>query len=90
MSYVEKNLVPGETLLYQTRHHWIVLIGPVLMALLVGLPGLLLLFAAADKNARLDMHASPLERQPRPAESGSVYCEAAPARYETRPTLKRE
>ncbi|MDQ1407221.1 MAG: hypothetical protein QOG55_2850, partial [Acidobacteriaceae bacterium] len=28
MSYVEKNLVPGETLLYQTRHHWVVLIGP--------------------------------------------------------------
>ena len=53
MSYVEKNLVPGETLLYQTRHHWIVLIGPLLMALLVGLPGLLLLFAAADKNAEL-------------------------------------
>jgi hypothetical protein len=36
MSYVEKNLVPGETLLYQTRHHWIVLIGPLLIALLVG------------------------------------------------------
>ena len=53
MSYVEKNLVPGETLLYQTRHHWIVLIGPLLMALLVGLPGLLLLFAAADKNLEL-------------------------------------
>ena len=53
MSYVEKNLVPGETLLYQTRHHWIVLIGPLLMALLVGLPGLLLLFAAAGKNAEL-------------------------------------
>ena len=29
MSYVEKSLVPGETLLYETRHHWMVLIGPV-------------------------------------------------------------
>jgi uncharacterized membrane protein YdbT with pleckstrin-like domain len=33
MSYVEKSLVPGETLLYQTRHHWMVLIGPALMGL---------------------------------------------------------
>jgi uncharacterized membrane protein YdbT with pleckstrin-like domain len=30
MSYVEKSLVPGETLLYQTRHHWMVLLGPLL------------------------------------------------------------
>jgi uncharacterized membrane protein YdbT with pleckstrin-like domain len=42
MSYAEKNLVPGETLLYQTRHHWFVLLGPLLMscvfvALAVGL-----------------------------------------------------
>jgi uncharacterized membrane protein YdbT with pleckstrin-like domain len=34
MSYVERSLVPGETLLYETRHHWMVLIGPLLMALL--------------------------------------------------------
>ena len=42
MSYAEKSLVPGETLLYQTRHHWFVLLGPLLMscvfvALAVGL-----------------------------------------------------
>jgi uncharacterized membrane protein YdbT with pleckstrin-like domain len=42
MSYVERSLVPGETLLYETRHHWLVLIGPllvsvVLAALAVGL-----------------------------------------------------
>ncbi len=42
MSYVEKSLVPGETLLYQTRHHWFVLLGPLLLscvfvALAVGL-----------------------------------------------------
>jgi uncharacterized membrane protein YdbT with pleckstrin-like domain len=35
MSYVEKNLVPGETLLYQTRHHWSVLLGPLLLSLLL-------------------------------------------------------
>ena len=34
MSYVEKSLVPGETLLYQTRHHWMVLLGPLLISAL--------------------------------------------------------
>ena len=53
MSYVERNLVPGETLLYQTRHHWIVLIGPLLIALLVGLPGLFLLFEVAAKRPEI-------------------------------------
>ena len=43
MSYADKNLVPGETLLYQTRHHWIVLFVPVLIGLVLGIPGLLLL-----------------------------------------------
>src|SRR5881227_2654883 len=46
MSYVDKNLVPGETLLYQTRHHWIVLLVPVLIGLLVGVPGAYLLMRA--------------------------------------------
>ena|ERR1700761_6490100 len=40
MSYVRKSLVPGETLMYDTRHHWIVLIGPLLMFLLLGVLGL--------------------------------------------------
>src|SRR5258708_35432348 len=43
LSYVEKNLIGGETLLYQTRHHWIVLLGPALASLLLGVPGLGLL-----------------------------------------------
>lgn len=54
MSYVEKNLVPGETLLYQTRHHWIVLLGPALLSLIMDLAGIALLVAAfsgkTDKN----------------------------------------
>ena len=44
MSYVSKNLVQGEKLLYETRHHWIVLLGSLLVALLTGIPGLVLLF----------------------------------------------
>ncbi len=40
MSYVRKSLVPGETLMYDTRHHWIVLIGPLLMFFLLAALGL--------------------------------------------------
>jgi uncharacterized membrane protein YdbT with pleckstrin-like domain len=35
MSYAEKSLVPGETLLYQTRHHWMVLLGPLLIGVVL-------------------------------------------------------
>jgi uncharacterized membrane protein YdbT with pleckstrin-like domain len=51
LSYVEKNLVAGEALLYQTRHHWIVLLGPLLVSLLLGIPGLgLLVESIATKS----------------------------------------
>jgi uncharacterized membrane protein YdbT with pleckstrin-like domain len=51
MSYITKNLVPGETLLFETRHHWFVLLGPLLVSLLLGIPGLALLIdALAAKN----------------------------------------
>src|SRR5260370_42705164 len=40
---VEKKLIAGETVLYQTGHHWIVLLGPALASLLLGVPGLGLL-----------------------------------------------
>lgn len=46
MSYVDRNLVPGETLLYQTRHHWIVLLVPTIIALVLGAPGVALLIEA--------------------------------------------
>jgi len=36
MSYVEKNLVSGETLIYRTGVHWSVLFWPVLLAILIG------------------------------------------------------
>ena len=41
MSYVESNLIPGEQVLYKTGLHWIVLVGPTVVAaffLLIGLP----------------------------------------------------
>jgi uncharacterized membrane protein YdbT with pleckstrin-like domain len=43
VSYVEKNLIAGETVVYTTRLHWIVLIRPIALSLLSGLPGLFLL-----------------------------------------------
>jgi uncharacterized membrane protein YdbT with pleckstrin-like domain len=39
MSYVEKHLIEGETIIYETRLHWVVLIGPLLLGLLFGLTG---------------------------------------------------
>ena len=46
MGYIDKNLVPGETLLYRTRHHWLVLLGPLIGALVMLVPGFALLVEA--------------------------------------------
>jgi len=43
MSYVEKHLIEGETIIYETRLHWIVLIVPILLGLLFGLTGVAML-----------------------------------------------
>ena len=43
MSYVEKHLIDGESIIYETRLHWIVLIVPVLLGLLFGLTGVAML-----------------------------------------------
>ena len=40
MGYIENNLVPGETVLYKTRLHWIVLIWPLVAGALLGGIGL--------------------------------------------------
>jgi len=40
MSYIEQNLVPGETVLYKTRLHWIVLVRPLIMAVVLASMGL--------------------------------------------------
>jgi uncharacterized membrane protein YdbT with pleckstrin-like domain len=46
MGYVDRNLVPGETLLYRTRHHWLVLLGPVVAGSSMLVPGIALLIEA--------------------------------------------
>ncbi len=40
MGYIEKNLVPGETVVYKTRLHWIVMIWLLVEGVLVGALGL--------------------------------------------------
>ena len=37
MSYVEKHLIPGESIQYQTKLHWIVMLGPAAIAVLFAL-----------------------------------------------------
>src|ERR1700731_170062 len=47
MSYIESNLVPGETGIYETSLHWIVMLWHIILGcLLLGLPGVLLLYYA--------------------------------------------
>jgi uncharacterized membrane protein YdbT with pleckstrin-like domain len=42
MGYVDRDLVPGETLLYRTRHHWLVLLGPLIGGSSLLVPGVAL------------------------------------------------
>jgi uncharacterized membrane protein YdbT with pleckstrin-like domain len=51
MSYVQKHLIDGETIIYETRLHWIVLIGPVVLGLLFALTGVGLLVLSGRTTA---------------------------------------
>jgi len=46
MSYVEKHLIEGETVVYETGLHWSVLIKPIFFGLLFGAPSAYLLVRA--------------------------------------------
>ncbi|MGC1187755.1 MAG: PH domain-containing protein [Candidatus Acidiferrales bacterium] len=46
MGYIEKNLVPGETVVYKTHLSWIVLIRPALAALLLAAIGAAIVYEA--------------------------------------------
>jgi uncharacterized membrane protein YdbT with pleckstrin-like domain len=43
MSYVDKNLIPGEKLMYRTGVHWSVLFGPAILAAIIAAPGIAIL-----------------------------------------------
>ncbi len=45
MSYAEKHLIAGETVQYETRLHWIVMLGHGLIAVILALVGVSLLIA---------------------------------------------
>jgi hypothetical protein len=49
LSYVEKHLIPGETVQYQTQLHWIVVLGHLLAATALELLALLFLIALFSK-----------------------------------------
>src|SRR5262245_12341437 len=52
MSYIDANLIPGEKVVYQTRLHWIVMLGHILFAFFVlGAPGGILLYFARKEQA---------------------------------------
>ena len=50
MSYVEKHLIEGETIIYETRLHWIVLIAPVVLGSLFALTGVGMLVLSGRTN----------------------------------------
>jgi uncharacterized membrane protein YdbT with pleckstrin-like domain len=45
LSYAEQHLIAGETVQYETRLHWIVILGHVLAAAVLAIIGVILLFA---------------------------------------------
>ena len=51
MGYIERNLLPGEKIMYTTRLHWSVLIGSVALALLFAVAGVGLLVAGPAMGA---------------------------------------
>ena len=51
MSYVEKHLIEGETVVYATGLHWIVLVRSFLLALLFGVPGVALLVLSTKQGS---------------------------------------
>ncbi len=52
MSYIDKSLIEGETVLYKARLHWIVLLWPFLIGALVGIAGIGFLVGGVYHSAR--------------------------------------
>jgi uncharacterized membrane protein YdbT with pleckstrin-like domain len=51
LSYVEKHLIPGETIQYQTKLHWIVMLGHVAIAVVFELLAITLLVTSFSRPA---------------------------------------
>jgi Bacterial PH domain len=51
MSYVDRNLIPGETVIYETRLHWIVMLGHLIIGFILAVGGALALYYAYAHGA---------------------------------------
>jgi len=60
MGYIEKNLIAGETVLCKTRLHWIVMVRPVLLGLLLAAGGLALLVSDHETHTQGGAHKTML------------------------------
>jgi len=52
MGYIERNLVPGETVVYESRLHWIVLVRPLVVGLLLGSIGLVFVIGGYEASGK--------------------------------------
>jgi uncharacterized membrane protein YdbT with pleckstrin-like domain len=52
VGYIEKNLVQGETVLYKTGLHWIVLIVPLIVSLVLGVFGLAFVIGGYEASGK--------------------------------------
>ena len=57
MSFVQRHLISGETVQYQTRLHWVVMIGHLVVMLLLDAAGVALLFFYSRMRNHPDAHA---------------------------------
>jgi len=60
MSYVEKHLIEGETIVYETRLHWVVLVAPILLGILFGLTGLGMFILSAQATGNKSAAHQPM------------------------------
>jgi uncharacterized membrane protein YdbT with pleckstrin-like domain len=62
LSYVEKHLIQGETIQYQTKLHWIVMLGHTLIAAVLALIGVALLVAPWNSLSGGAASVAPISR----------------------------
>ncbi|MGH8100070.1 MAG: PH domain-containing protein [Chthoniobacterales bacterium] len=60
MSYIEKHLIPGETLQYQTQLHWIVMLGHACLGAFFEAAGIALLVFSWNAKKSGEIHSNSL------------------------------
>jgi len=50
LSYVERNLIAGEAVVFQTKHHWIVMLGSFVLGLALDLAGIAVLIYVLNQR----------------------------------------